>query len=189
MIRHETIRIPKDIVKETVITTILGIISSFGFDMLAFFLQLGKDQIAEGNIILGLVFIAIYYMQRTLDTSISLWMDDIHTTYREHYTTAITNIVVQILLKVRGKVWRINTETNSKEKMSTNALLLSSKNYISYVWDFKTGLPRNIFQIISVICMFIGFVMVTIMEIKNSLLFITIIVVVSIFSVLFSNYE
>ena len=103
--------------------------------------------------------------------------------------TAITNIVVQILLKVRGKVWRINSETNSKEKMSTNALLLSSKNYISYVWDFKTGLPRNIFQIISVICMFIGFVMVTIMEIKNSLLFITIIVVVSIFSVLFSNYE
>ncbi len=186
MIRHEAIRIPKDIVKETVITTILGIISSFGFDMLAFFLQLGKDQIAEGNIILGLVFIAIYYMQRTLDTSISLWKDDIHTTYREHYTTAITNIVVQILLKVRGKVWRINTETNSKEKMSTNALLLSSKNYISYVWDFKTGLPRNIFQIISVICMFIGFVMVTTMEIKNSLLFITIIVVVSIFSVLFS---
>lgn len=186
MIRHETIRIPKDIVKETIITTILGIISSFGFDMLAFFLQLGKDQIAEGNIILGLVFIAIYYMQRTLDTSISLWMDDIHTTYREHYTTAIINIVVQILLKVRGKVWRINTETNSKEKMSTNALLLSSRNYISYVWDFKTGLPRNIFQIISVICMFIGFVMVTIMEIKNSLLFITIIVVVSIFSVLFS---
>ncbi len=186
MIRHKTIRIPKDIVKETVITTILGIISSFGFDMLAFFLQLGKDQIAEGNIILGLVFIAIYYMQRTLDTSISLWMDDIRTTYREHYTTAITNIVVQILLKVRGKVWRINTETNSKEKMSTNALLLSSRNYISYVWDFKTGLPRNIFQIISVICMFIGFVMVTTMEIKNSLLFITIIVVVSIFSVLFS---
>lgn len=186
MIRHETIRIPKDIVKETVITTILGIISSFGFDILAFFLQLGKDQIAEGNIILGLVFIAIYYMQRTLDTSISLWMDDVRATYREHYTTAITNIVVQILLKVRGKVWRINTETNSKEKMSTNALLLSSKNYISYVWDLKTGLPKNIFQIISVICMFIGFVMVTTMEIKNSLLFITIIVVVSIFSVLFS---
>ncbi len=186
MIRHETIRIPKDIVKETVITTILGIISSFGFDILAFFLKLGKDQIAEGNIILGLVFIAIYYMQRTLDTSISLWMDDVRATYREHYTTAITNIVVQILLKVRGKVWRINTETNSKEKMSTNALLLSSKNYISYVWDFKTGLPKNIFQIISVICMFIGFVMVTTMEIKNSLLFITIIVVVSIFSVLFS---
>lgn len=186
MIRHETIRIPKDIVKETVITTILGIISSFGFDILAFFLQLGKDQIAEGNIILGLVFIAIYYMQRTLDTSISLWMDDVRATYREHYTTAITNIVVQILLKVRGKVWRINTETSSKEKMSTNALLLSSKNYISYVWDFKTGLPKSIFQIISVICMFIGFVIVTTMEIKNSLLFITIIVVVSIFSVLFS---
>ena len=70
--------------------------------------------------------------------------------------------------------------------MSTNILLRSSKSYITLVWDFKTGLPRNIIQIISVICMFIGFVMVTTVEIKNTLLFIVIIIVVSIFSVLFS---
>ena len=186
MIKHNLTKIPKDIKKETAIITMLGVITSLGFDMLAFFLQLGKNQIAAGNIILGLVFIAIYYMQRTLDTSISLWMDDIQETYKEHYNTTISNTVVRVLLKVRGKVWRTDAETNSKEKMSTNILLRSSKNYISLVWDFKTGLPRNIFQIISVICMFIGFVMVTTVEIKNTLLFIMIIIVVSIFSVLFS---
>ena len=186
MIKHKLTRIPKDIKKETAIITLFGIITSIGFDMLAFFLQLGKDQISRGNIILGLVFVAIYYMQRTLDTSISLWMDDIRDTYREHYTTTISNNVVEVLQRVRGKVWRVNNETNSKEKMSTNILLRSSKSYITLVWDFKTGLPRNIIQIISVICMFIGFVMVTTVEIKNTLLFIVIIIVVSIFSVLFS---
>lgn len=186
MIKHNLTKIPNDIKKETAIITIFGIITSLGFDMLAFFLQLGKNQIAEGNVIVGLVFIAIYYMQRTLDTSISLWMDDIQNTYREHYTTTISNRVVKVLQKVRGKVWRQNSETKSKEKMSTNILLRSSKNYISLVWDFKTGLPRSIFQIISVICMFIGFVAVTTVEIKNTLLFIMVIVVVSVLSLFFS---
>lgn len=186
MIKHDITKIPKDIKKETAVVTILGVITSLGFDMLSFFLQLGKNQISAGNIILGLVFIAIYYMQKTLDTSISLWMDDIKTTYREHYITTISNKIVQVLLKVRGKVWRTSDETNSREKMSTNGLLISSKNYITRLWDFKTELPRNIFQVISVICMFIGFVAVTTVEIKNTLLFILIIVIVSILSVLFS---
>ena len=84
---------------------------------------------------------------------------------------------------VRGKVWRTNEKTNSREKMSTNALLLSSQKYLSLLWDFKTGLPKSIFQIISAVCMFIGFIMVTTIEIKNTFLFISIIIVVSILSV------
>ena len=186
MIKHSLTCIPKDIRKETTIITIFGIITSLGFDMLAFFLQLGKNQIAKGNIIVGLVFIAIYYLQRTLDTSLSLWMDDIQNTYAEHYKTTVSNRVVQVLQKVRGKVWRRNTETNSREKMSTNILLRSSKSYINLVWDFKTGLPRNIFQIISVLLMFIGFILVTTVEIKNTLVFVMIITIVSVFSVVFS---
>ena len=186
MIKHELTKMPKEIKKETIIITILGIIISVCFDTLAFFLQLGKNQIAKGNIVLGLVFIAMYYIQRTLDTSISLWMDDILNTYKEHHTNTISNIVVQVLLKVRGKVWRENTETNSREKMSTSILLRSSKSYISLMWDFKTGLPKSIFRIISVIFMFIGFVAVTTVEIKNTFVFIMIITIVSVFSVLFS---
>lgn len=186
MIKHQLTHIPKDIKKEAAILTLFGIITSLGFDMLAFFLQLGKNKIAEGNIILGLIFIAIYYMQKTIDKTLSLWMDGIRDDYREHYTITISNNVVQVLQKVRGKVWRTNSETSSREKMSTNILLSSSKNYISLVWDFKTGLPKNIIQIISVICMFIGFVAVTTVEIENTLLFIIIIIVVSAFSVLCS---
>lgn len=182
-IKHPITRIPKNIKKETFIISIFGIITSIGFDLLAFFLQLGKDQVAAGNIVLGLILIGIYYTKSTLHSSITLWMDDIQNTYREHYTMTINNNIVKILLIVRGKVWRINEKDSSREKMSTNTLLRSSKEYLSSLWDFKTGLPKTTFQFISVICMFIGFVMVTTIEIEHTFLFISIIIVVSILSV------
>lgn len=186
MLKHKLTTIPKNIKKETAIITILGVITSVGFDFLAFFLQLGKNEIAAGRIIAGLVFISLYYVQNTLDTSVSLWMDDIQATYKEHYTTAINSNIVEVLLKVRGKVWRTNEETHSKELMTTNALLMSSKQYISLVWDFKTDLPRSIIQIISVIAMFIGFIAVTTLEIEHTLVFVLIIFAVSVISVIFS---
>ena len=185
-LQHDIIRIPKNIKKETVKIGLLGIITSIGFDLLSFFLQLGKDQIASGNIIVGLILIAIYYCQSTLHNSTSLWMDDINDTYREHYILTINNKIVELLLKVRGRVWRTNADTGSKEIMSTNAILLSSNRYISLVWDFKTGMPRHIFQVISVIAMFIGFIIITNIEIQHVTLFISIIVIVSILSCYFS---
>lgn len=185
-IKHDLTKIPRDIKKETIIITIFGVITTVGFDALSFLLQLGKDQISSGNIILGLMLIGIYYTKNTLDSSVRIWMEDIQITYREHYRNTINNKVAEVLLKVRGKVWRTNEETNSKEVMSTNALLNSSKNYITLLWDFKTGLSKQILQIISVICMFVGFIIVTTIEIENTILFVIIILIVSIFSVLFS---
>lgn len=185
-IKHQLTKIPQDIRKETVIITILGIITSFGFDALSFLLQFGKTAIASGRIVLGITLICLYYVKNTLDASVSLWMDDITATYREHYNMSIYNKIVDVLMKVRGKVWRINPETNSNELMSTNAVIISSKSYISMIWDIKTMMPRHIFQVISVICMFIGFVMVTSFEIEHVTLFISIIIIVSIMSVVFS---
>lgn len=186
MIKHTLTNIPKNIRKETAIVTVIGVITSFGFDALSFFLQLGKNEITKGRIILGLVLISLYFVKNTLDTFMTLWLDDITTTYKNHYTTAMNSKTVEVLLKVRGKVWRTNNETHSRELMSTNSLLTSSRQYISLVWDFKTGLPRNIVQTISVIAMFIGFVAVTTLEIEHTMMFVLIIVVVSVLSVVFS---
>lgn len=186
MLKHKLTTIPKNIIRETAIITILEVITSVGFDSLAFLLQFGKNEIAAGRTIIGLVLIALYYVKNTLDTSTSLWMDDIQETYKEHYTTAINSNIVEVLLTVRGKVWRKNEETHSKEMMSTNALLMSSKQYISLVWEFKTDLPKSIIQFISLIAMFIGFIAVTTLEIEHIVLFVLIILVVSALSVIFS---
>lgn len=185
-IKHRTTKLDKDIKKETCVISLIGAITAIGFDLLAFFMQLGKNEILKGNIVLGLVFITIYYIQNVLHDFVSVWQDEIRANYRENYSNRINSKVVEILLKVGGKVWRTNEKTNTREVMSTNVLLSSSKNYISMVWDFKTSMPMNIFQIISAILMFAGFVMVTTLEIEHTLLFVSIIVIVSIASVVFS---
>ena len=185
-VKHKLTQIPKDIKKETIIITFFGVITSVGFDALSFFLQLGKNQITAGNIIAGLVFIGVYYTKNTLDSTIRIWMEDARITYKEHYVNAINNKVAEVVLNVRGKVWRKNEETNSKEIMSTNALLTSCKRYISLLWGFKIELPRQIIQALSVIAMFIGFIAVTTVEINNTIIFILIILFVSVCSALFS---
>lgn len=183
---HKLTKFPNDLKKDAIYITILGIIISVLFDFLSFFLQFGKDQVSKGNTVLGLVFIGIYYTKSTLNSSIDLWMDDLRTNYREHYSTTINNNVASVLLKIRGKVWRNDAETNSKEMMSTNTMLTSCKQYISLMWDFKTSLPKNLFQIVSLICMFVGFIAVTNLEIQNTGLFAVIVGVTSIFSIIFS---
>lgn len=183
---HKLTKFPNELKKDAIFITALGIIISMLFDFLSFFLQFGKNQVSNGNIILGLVFIGIYYTKSALNSSIDLWMDDLRTNYREHYTTTINNNVASVLLKIRGKVWRNDAETDSREMMSTNTLLTSSKQYISLMWDFKTNLPKNLFQILSLICMFVGFVFVTNLEIKNTGLFATIVAITAICSIIFS---
>lgn len=185
-VTHKLTKFPNDLKKEAIFLTVLGIIISSLFDLLSFFLQFGKDQVAKGNIVLGLVFIGVYYTKSALNTSIDLWLDDLRTNYREHYTTTINNNVASVLLKIRGKVWRNDEETNSREMMSTNTLLTSSKQYISLMWDFKTNLPKNIFQFASLIFMFMGFIFVTNLEIQHTTLFAVIVLFTATCSTIFS---
>lgn len=186
MIKHQLIKVPKQIKKQTASITIIEIITSIGFDLLSFFLQFSKNQIASGNIILGIVFIMIYYTQQMLESSISLMTSNIRETYEENCNKSINNIAVSLILKVRGKVWRINSLTNSREKMASSSLLRVSRSYIYFMWKLKLLLPKNIIQSISVFCMFIGFIAVTTVEIEHTFLFVLIILIVSVLSILFS---
>lgn len=185
-IKHNLLQIPKDIIKETAKITILNIVIALSFDFIAFFLQLGKDQIAAGRIVLGLVLIAIYYCTNTLHTFLNLWVEDIDATYKENYTRKIEDLIVQLLLRVRGKVWRKNEKTQAREIMTTNNILFSCQNYISLVWGLKTGIPKYIFELISVLLMFCGFIAVTTFEIEHTFLFVAIICVITIMSIFFS---
>ena len=185
-INHPLTKIPKNLKRENVAVVGISITTSLVFDSCAFFMQLGKQQIIVGNTIIGLLLITLYYIKDVLRSAISACVDTVYTDYREHYQMTVNNTVIDLLLKVRGKVWRINEQTHSRELMSTNSILLSSQNYLSTLWGFKTNLPKVIFQGLSAIVMFIGFVMVTTVEIEHVYAFISIIIIVSIFSVAFS---
>ena len=166
-INHPLTKLPTNIKRETFVVGLISISTSLVFDACAFFMQLGKNQIVAGNIILGLVLIGLYHIQNVLHSAISVCVDTVYTDYKEHYELTISNKVIELLLKVRGKAWRVNEETKSRELMSTNSILLSAKNYLSILWGFKTNLPKMIFQAFSAIFMFVGFVLVTTVEIEH----------------------
>lgn len=186
MIKNQFTKIPKEIKKDSGIDAIMTLIMVIGFDFFAFFLQLGKEMVVKGSVILGLSIIALYYVSNSLRKFLDVWFDEIRATHKEHYTSIVLEKCVRILLKCRGKVFRLNKETETLEVMNTSVLLETSKCYIMNRWGFLLSIPSKAMEIISLLILFFGFVLVTDFEIKHKELFLAIIMLVLIGSITFS---
>lgn len=183
-IQHDITKIPKDIFRKAIFNTIVSIIITLCFDILSFFLQFGKEQIEKGNIVIGLILIAVYYVRGVLQSSITIWRAEMQENYRERYNTTIKERVQYVSFVARGKVWVTNKEKELRELMSPSRMMNSCSDYIGNIWDFKTELPRNISDIITTVMMLIGFLMVTRVEVKHTLLFILVLIFTTISYVL-----
>lgn len=185
-IQHETTRIPREIKRQALWKTIKHVISSIIFQGLAFFLQLGKEQIIAGHIVIGLLFITVYYTRDILRSLFGLLKDSIYDNSSKTSMLFINNTVDNILFTVRNKVWCKNEENNSWELMAPNAILRSCKQYIGQVLDFKTCLPKSIIDFGVLLFSFTGFLAISAIEIEHTAIFISIIVISIVLSVLFS---
>lgn len=185
-IQHETTRIPREIKKQALLETIMHVISSIIFQGLAFFLQLGKEQIIIGHIVIGLLFITVYYTRDILHSLFGLLKDSIYDNSSKISMLFISNTVDNILFTVRNKVWCKNEENNSWELMSPNAILFTCKQYIRLVLKFKTNLPKGIIDFGVLLFSFTGFLAISAIEIEHTAIFISIIVISIVLSVLFS---
>ena len=185
-IQHETTRIPREIKKQAILETIMHVISSIIFQGLAFFLQLGKQQIIAGHIVIGLLFITVYYTRDILRSLFGLLNDSIRDNSSKISMLFINNTVDNILFTVRNKVWCKNEENNSWELMTPNAILHSCKHYIKQSLDFKTNLPKGIIDFGVLLFSFTGFFAISALEIEHTAIFISIIVISIVLSVSFS---
>lgn len=185
-IHHETTKVPSEVKRQATLKTIMYVISSILFQSLAFALQLGKNQIIAGNIVIGLLFITVYYCRDILQSLSRLLQNSIEDIFEETFNLSVGNTATKILLAVRGKVWCKNEENNSLEIMPSNTILRSCKQYLTKVVDFKTSLPMSIIDLFVLLFSFFGFLVVSAIEIKHTLLFVGIIVISIVFSVIFS---
>lgn len=186
-IKHTVTKIPSEIKKMIFVGAIATLISSFLFNGMSFLLQLGKEQIVAGNIVIGLILITLYFVRSTLKSFFNLWNDTLRENFGEQMENLINNRIAGVLLKVRGKVWSKNDQTNSMEVMSTNSVLLSIRNYLTELWDFKTDLPFEIIKVVSIIAGVVGFTFVSISEIEHTFVFVAIVIFSSAFSMLFAS--
>lgn len=185
-IHHETTKISGEIKRQATLKTIMCVISSILFQSLAFALQLGKNQIIADNIVIGLLFITVYYCRDILQSLFRLLQNSIEDIFEETFNLSVGNTATKILLAVRGKVWCKNEENNSLEIMPSNTIFRSCKQYLTKVVDFKTSLPMSIIDLFVLLFSFFGFLVVSAIEIKHTVLFVAIIVISIAFSVVFS---
>lgn len=188
-IKHETTKIPSNVRKIAIKFIIMDIIFSIIFKGLAFSLQLGKDQIIAGHIVLGLIFIGTHFIENTLHNFYAIIRRNIRVTLDEAQDLSVNKISVNLLSKTRGKVWCENEGNGSSEIMTANALIDSCQSYLDKLWDFKICFVTEIADVIVLIFTFVGFILISYSEIKNSFAFIAIVVVSSIVSLIISFME
>ena len=174
--------VPSELKKSTILLVIVGGFVTIIFDMFAFLLQFGKDAISAGNTYIGLICIALYYTRRVVDSSITLWTEELKNRQREQRRIIIEERTSNVLTKVRNRVFLSDNQT-----MPANRILSSVKRYIDNLWEFKFSLPSEVIHFVSTIIMFIGFVIVTTIEIKNIALFISVIFLISLSTIYFAH--
>lgn len=188
-IKHETTRIPSNVRKIAIKFIIMEIIFSIISKGLAFSLQLGKDQIVAGHIILGLIFIGTHFIKGTLNNFYWIFRRNIMVTLDEAKDLSANKISANLLFKTRGKVWCKNEGNGSSEIMTANTLTDSCQSYLKNSWDFKIRFVTQIADIIVLIFTFVGFIQISYSEIKNSFVFIAIVVFSSVISLVISFME
>lgn len=188
-IKHETTKIPSNVRKIAIKFIILEVIFSIISKGLAFSLQLGKDQIVAGHIILGLIFICTHFIKDSLRDFYWIFRRNIRVTLDEAKDLSVNNISVNLLFKARGKVWCKNEQNNSSEIMTANELIDSCQSYLDKLWDFKISFVTEIADVIVLMFTFVGFIQISYSEIKNSFAFIAIVVFSSVISLVISFME
>lgn len=183
-IKHETTKIPSNVRKMAIKFIIIDIIFSIINKALAFSLQLGKDQIVAGHIILGLIFIGTYFVRDTFSGFSRILFDNIKVTFDEAQNLSLSEISIKVFFKTRGKVWVRNEENGSSEIMTASRLQDSCRKYLNKLWDFKIYSITHIADIIVLIVSFVGFIKISYSEIKNSFAFIAIVIFTSVISLL-----
>lgn len=188
-IKHKTTKIPSKVRNIAIKFIMMEVISSIVFKVLAFSLQLGKDQIVAGHIVLGLIFIGTHFIKGTLNDFYWLFRRNVRVTLDEAQDLSVNEISVNLLFKTRGKVWCKNGKNGSSEIMTANALIDSCQSYLNKLWNFKISFVTQIADIIVLIFTFVGFIKVSYSEIKNSFVFIAIVVFSSVVSLVISFIE
>lgn len=180
-IKNRILEIPKELKKDSTVLIIVGGLTTVIFDLFAFLLQMGKNLISSNKIILGLICIGLYYTESVINSSIMLWKDEADSKLTEKRDIEASTRTADTLTKVRGRVYTANGV-----EMPTSRILSSVSKYLNGVWRLKMRIPSYVIDLISTVAMFVGFVMVTTVEIQNVFLFISIICVIAVATVYFS---
>lgn len=173
--QEKVLKIPEELFKEFVVYTIINLGSSLMIDASSFLVQLSKNAMISGRIIISLILIALYYgrdpIARFVKAFVALKDDILH----EHMNILIMSRASEILLLTKGKVQHRNELQGFEEKMPGSKVIETCRIYIERTWRNKVFFIQKGVDVVSTIILFVGLIVASKYEIENTTLFVVLV--------------
>lgn len=175
-------KIRKLITQQLLLTALITLLGDFS----SFFIQVSKSYLANGAIVLSLVFLTLQYAKEPLFTLLNDYyrkQNKIRSTETENYLDEMGSTVS---LEVKGKVQTQDKDTGFWVSMASGNIYETVKNYLSNFWDKQLFWYENSINLISSVIVIIGFARVSTAEISNFYLFALFMIIGCASNILFS---
>lgn len=137
---------------------IVHIIAVFIFDILSFTLKASESFAQNGNHVLAVFMLVLYFAQRVFNSSYDAYYDYQNDLFNQEYARESTAIIMKLCSKTRNKVFK---EDDGKQTIMEHAeLLRKTKNYLSSIWQFHWKIPTVFSSSITLIIMIISMLLI-----------------------------
>lgn len=184
---HPVVQMPKELAKlKNRILTLEISVTAFS-DFLSFSIKLAQFAFAAGQNYIALIFLFGYFLKEVLKSSVDAFTNAQKNFFSTQQDAYIVENVSNMSNVVRGKIF---TQKGNFSRIVTNAeIIITLKDYISYIWSYWQRIPVTIVNIITAFIMSIAILVTEFMQTQNielTLIFSTILIICIItFSILF----
>lgn len=138
---YDVVKQPADVKQMRTRIIVRNIVFNLLFSIFAFSLKGAQLAIQRDLPILAIALLALYFMERVVDTVYSTYADLQEDNFKQVYTSSIISIVMELTSKVRNKVFKRDEEKGIANVMAHPEVIQKSKVYIDDVWNFWWSLP------------------------------------------------
>ena len=187
MKKYEVLNVPRSLWKDFLMVTFLNFVFTMLIDASSFLMQFSKEAMLDGKIILSLALISLYYLRSPFETFSYNYLQEFDELLKEHLELVVSERSSNVLLRVKDKVIHQNEKLGYQEQMPSSKILKTLKTYIERTWKKKVFFITNGINILSSLFLFIGLILSSTLEIKNTWLFVLLVVFSATCEYFFSN--
>lgn len=185
--KEKILQIPRNLMKISVLSGILGVGVSIVTMLVAFFLKGSYVLIEHKFILLGIILFMLYEGSDIIIATISLLSSSMRSEFDLIFQDEIVLAGSKIMTKVSGKVLKYDEEKNIYTNLSNENILNCIRNYLRNAWNVSIDYYFNIVDTLSIFVMLVAAV-VTNTAVKQ-LLFIPMIISFGLVSLITSVYK
>ena len=128
----------------------------------SFCMQLSSNYQKNGNYVIALVFLCLYFLRDTFDGLYRFVLDNVRRLYNDSINRMSSEKVIRLLDSCRSKVYvQSDNKSGILELMDNNKLINTSKSFLGSRVDLVSSTLSNLFSVVMIILTIIGILKTT----------------------------